>query len=660
MKLLTAFLDLFSNIWFGVGLMGLALLYMTLGSAFPALRQYYELTELAWFQTPVFNGLLALLVVSVMVVTLRRIPLNRYKLGTWLVHSGLVVLCAGAVVYFGGKVEGDVEIPRRAVEICLPGAEPVRLPAIVGQKITINTSKETWTFEIININPAYMPKRPEIVQELGKQNKKTIYQVDLLVKRPDRQAYYRSILDGFESFNEDFNDSGRLVKQTGKALWDEKLSTRLVLDPVSYFYRKDSAALYVQRLKDTPKRKSLFDELNSQPAFDSQPTTASQSSDEEPTTRVYDITNFCTSMPDFGDAPELQLAQLPVIPADRTMQLWTEHPLMHSLPFYREAFEEGGKIKVPPVYAAQLSIFQTPLMQLVILLAVLAGSVLVSRLMVPPSHLRHLCLGFALLGLVLLGWLAYRWEESSKLLILNHGPLNIPVTSPKEDLQIRVIGYLPYTRQHWDGEGRHVVQSEDIVPKPLRQPLRNVGRTMSMVHVELSRGSWKSDVWVPYVENLHLLQDLQTKVVKVPGLGMVRLAYGRERLPLPQPMALVDFIHEKGLGGQSNADFISLLAVGDPEKGPMQQGPQIKTQLNDPYQDGTYHYFQAAYDPQYLSSTTLLVANRKGMLVMAAGVVLMLSGMVWAFYVKPLLSRGRGILPVILDKKQIIAKKSVS
>ena len=89
-------LDLFSSVWTGVGLVALILLYCAVGSAFPdpaevlgyrsfnmphLLRQRFELTEMEWFSGWPFQLLVGLLIVSLITVTLRRIPLHPLHYG---------------------------------------------------------------------------------------------------------------------------------------------------------------------------------------------------------------------------------------------------------------------------------------------------------------------------------------------------------------------------------------------------------------------------------------------------------------------------------------------------------------------------------------------------------------------------------------------------
>jgi ABC-type transport system involved in cytochrome c biogenesis permease subunit len=105
---ITAVVDIFDSVWLGIFLIVVIFLYSAVGSAVPVFRQFFELTEFQYFNHPIFVTLIVLFCVTLTVTTLRRIQFNLRNLGVLTVHTGLLVLCAGSVVYFGRKIEGDV------------------------------------------------------------------------------------------------------------------------------------------------------------------------------------------------------------------------------------------------------------------------------------------------------------------------------------------------------------------------------------------------------------------------------------------------------------------------------------------------------------------------------------------------------------------------
>lgn len=112
-----ALADLFNSIWLGITLIALILLYGSLGSAIPGFRQMFELTEFQYFNHPIFFGLIVLFCINLTVATFRRIKFNLINAGVLTVHTGLLVLCFGSIVYFGKKIEGDLWLGAPVIKI---------------------------------------------------------------------------------------------------------------------------------------------------------------------------------------------------------------------------------------------------------------------------------------------------------------------------------------------------------------------------------------------------------------------------------------------------------------------------------------------------------------------------------------------------------------
>jgi len=107
-RIVNALIRFFSSIRLGIVLITLIIIYSTIGSAIPPARQFFELTEFQYFNHWIFGALIGLFCLNLTVTTVRRIPFTVRNLGVLTVHTGLLTLCAGSVVYFGQKIEGDV------------------------------------------------------------------------------------------------------------------------------------------------------------------------------------------------------------------------------------------------------------------------------------------------------------------------------------------------------------------------------------------------------------------------------------------------------------------------------------------------------------------------------------------------------------------------
>lgn len=104
-----------ASVPFGIATMVLIAIYIALGSGFPSLREYFEMDELMFFSAWPLKVMMALLVVNLAVVTIRRIPLTPPRYGVWCIHIGIITLVLSTSVYYSQKVEGLTIIPMNGV-----------------------------------------------------------------------------------------------------------------------------------------------------------------------------------------------------------------------------------------------------------------------------------------------------------------------------------------------------------------------------------------------------------------------------------------------------------------------------------------------------------------------------------------------------------------
>jgi hypothetical protein len=133
------------------------------------------------------------------------------------------------------------------------------------------------------------------------------------------------------------------------------------------------------------------------------------------------------------------------------------------------------------------------------------------------------------------------------------------------------------------------------------------------------------------------------------------LLYSRRRMKMPASVVLDDFEVRSRIGGftgetSSIRDWTSQLrfvkaggGVSDP----------YRVHMNNPAEHQGLWYFQSQWDPPDparredevdslgLNHTVLGVANRKGVYVQLLGTILTVIGLVYAFYVKPVIKRRR-------------------
>ncbi len=240
-------LDFFSSVWVGIVWLVLLFIYCSIGSALPQFRQLpaLEMTEFQWFHWWPFDVLIALFCTSLVVVTLRKIQLSWVNAGVWLIHTGIIILCIGSVVYFGLKEEGDAPVFRRSVKIEMPGMDkPVRMVAIPGSKTSAIVGPDMWRFEIQDTNNSW-----PILSDENKGEK--AYAINVMVKPPTGEPFIRQLLAGYPQYTEDvMPGKGRAIKAIGKKLVDENLQLSLDYEPTEYFHLMDTWALFVRKVGD--------------------------------------------------------------------------------------------------------------------------------------------------------------------------------------------------------------------------------------------------------------------------------------------------------------------------------------------------------------------------------------------------------------------------
>ena len=251
---LRVLLDIFSSVWTGVTLLVTLFVYSSLGSAVPALRQLpaFEMTEFEWFNWWPFVVLVGLICLTLTVTTLRRIPLRPVNYGVWMIHSGIIVLSVGSVVYFGTKLEGDTPVARRQVTVRLPGHEPVSFVAMPGNSIEIGSPDRPYRLQVASIDPQW-----EILSGLDAGRR--AYSVNVLVQAPD-QTFMRQLLAGYPQYTEDLVRStepgppwARAKKLTGEPLVDDQLDLALEYATEQWFYlSNDIAKSWALYLREVP------------------------------------------------------------------------------------------------------------------------------------------------------------------------------------------------------------------------------------------------------------------------------------------------------------------------------------------------------------------------------------------------------------------------
>jgi len=150
-------------------------------------------------------------------------------------------------------------------------------------------------------------------------------------------------------------------------------------------------------------------------------------------------------------------------------------------------------------------------------------------------------------------------------------------------------------------------------------------------------------------------------LVTLPDGKTIQFQLGNTRLPLPARLTLNKFELVPYPGGDGATgrgimrDFRSELNVFDPQTG---DSFTDTAHMNNPvyFHHGSWLFFQAAYDPDGQRWTILGVGNRPGVWVMTAGCLMMIVGLLYAFYAKPFIVRRmkRKAIEAAMAKKVLV------
>jgi hypothetical protein len=197
---------------------------------------------------------------------------------------------------------------------------------------------------------------------------------------------------------------------------------------------------------------------------------------------------------------------------------------------------------------------------------------------------------------------------------------------------------------------------------PNRQRDRDAGEQLSMIQIEIDDGDHFHSYWLPYNHYIFPTNDFnypgrfifRPMVIDLHNGRLIEIAFGRERQPLPAPVVLDDFVLTTRVGGFTGE--VSSIRDWTSEVRFLVDGAWTETKhvsTNAPASEGGLSFFQMSWDPPRpgggpndpgsagLAYTGLGVGNRNGVYTMLFACTLSVVGMMYAFYVKPVLKRRR-------------------
>ena len=743
-------LDVFSSVWTGIVLLSLLFIYSSIGSAYPPLRQLpmFEMTEFEWFHWWPFKTLISLICLTLVVTTVRRIPFKVINYGVWMIHTGIITLAIGSVWYFGTKVEGQAPILRRAVVIEVPGAAPVRLPAVPGNSTTVHVDNRIYAFQISEIDPSW-----EILS--GDDAGKRAYAVSVAVQ--DGQEFFvRQLLAGYPQYTEDIIRSDdpnqpmvRAKKVLGKPLVNEDITLSLDYQPQKYFHVVDSWALYlreqgssewVQRpIEGLPRYNDYFADRSHvwlppdmagprpnpldilvEPITDdpyhnidvritSYLRYAFMDQRRSPGGNVLDPTAVVVLRSSDGRTSRAELVALDpsqnnAIDGNLVFQWITAEEQLQTImdvqPPALQIRVPGASIEITepvtqlvsgdpdtPFIPIEGSEFSYRVRFIQDGLTITPGDVIsVAAVEIngpDSSFLRWVCddprrtRDMSIDVDTQTGHMDILPTDERIVMEYDpgHGPAPMTLIGGPDDSTVRLMtafaGQEPHVQPMEIGRpidiGAGVTLSlteyiarprievrPAIIPRSQRN--RDAREQFSMIRAEVNYQGAMQPVWLPF--HMFTFQDaghslprmgFQPTVVHLPDGKHIEMIFGRRRLELPAPVVLEDFVmdtHVGGFTGQaiSVLNWISLIRFQEQDE----WGEQLHVSVNSPQQFGGFSYFQSQWDPpdpqsnyRGMNYTVLGVGNRHGVNVQLAGTCLAVLGMIYAFYIKPVIKRRR-------------------
>jgi hypothetical protein len=187
-----------------------------------------------------------------------------------------------------------------------------------------------------------------------------------------------------------------------------------------------------------------------------------------------------------------------------------------------------------------------------------------------------------------------------------------PIETPWMGMKVTVDRFL---------ERAAVQRSVEPAPVPEKDERR---QPAVKVHLEGPAGKTEPE-WVAW-----------TEARKVPWAGgPATVAYRAQEVALPFQVRLIKFNSDKYPGSSMAATYESWVRVDDPERG----SSEHHISMNHPLHYRGYIFFQASFVEGEPMMSIFSVARSPGLPLVYVGVFLISLGVLWMFYVKPMLAR---------------------
>jgi hypothetical protein len=657
-------LGLFSSVIFGITLMACTAGYIAIGSGIPKVREAFEMNEMQFFNAWPLKLLMALLITNLCVVTWRRIPLTPPRYGVWCVHLGIITLILGTSFYYRNKTEGLTRIPigqsmdyyykgdvraiyarvdgRMTAPFALPSLPRFKSYADPGSSVFKHWDLQGFIPYFLSMDPGTGEAKPEAMAgDLGVHDVsfdvtgywpyaeiKTDYIEDLSSNQSGIALHLDDAHGGAGVPTAWLVGSDPTAKS--QDLGGVDLENRIASDAAELAaIRKSAGELHRIDAKIDGTTQQLFVQIGQTYTLGN-------------TGYSFTVESFNPSFPMSGTGELVQAltlhvtAKAPAAPEDFRRMILGGRPLQTDFALNVAGAGPMGKRQ------------KAPIDNNLVLLYTLNDPYQLLPMEGREKHTLVTCSAANVLpGIV---DIAAGPAEATTTRDLPATGAQISIAPADDD-----ASHTPFSLGVEKKD--HLRQNQHVVEVPSAQRDRETGQAgiFQVLRVKVTSGQWAQDVLVPYSQYVaeeswtdSATQDGRTvagsTTIAIPGAhSTLQLRLGQEYDWLPARLTLerFDAVPYDGMGSTGSSlmrDFSSTLTIEDHRTG---EKTTDVAHMNHPvyFGDGSWLFFQAQWDPEGQRWTILGVGNRPGVGVMVTGCVMIVAGLMYAFYIKPIVIR---------------------
>lgn len=651
----------FGSVIFGITIMALTAAYIAIGSGMPSIRAYFEMSDLQFFNAWPLKTLMFLLIVNLITVTWQRIPFTPPRYGVWCVHAGIIVLIIGTASYYAKKVEGLARIPvGQTVDHYYDSTERALYAKVghqIGQAWPLPSLPRFATYDEKNGNASKLRGNDlteigpgmKLQQALGL-DKPVEAKITAFYPYADIVTDYADAPDGTEHGVECSLVDAHGEGTGGVSFWLIGSDPRTVRNMLGIDFEH-------RHLPHSFEPSLLQEAVDNIHKLDIKLKDFSQTLSVE-VGKDYPLgnTGYTLSITQFDPAfPTMAGKIVPLL----TMMVKTP-----TQQFRRQVIPDGPTTdwKLNVEGAGPFGKRQT---------APLDPDLKISYSMSDPFHLlpaqgmeKHTYITSEKPGIY---EIITRLDGPSevKSYDTNQVDLQIAENEPRGPFQPPPDPNEPKHLHAMRVERfDHVKRTDSVRETPPVKRDRDAAAVgmFQIVNVHLSCGDWSRDVLVPYTQ--WTMEDpWGGATISIPGAKSdLQLQLGNTALVMPakvtlQKFDLIPYPGGRAAAGSMMRDFRSTLIFEDNNTGEKTTGV---AKMNSPvyYDGGDWTFFQAQWDPNGQKWTVLGVGNRPFVDTMILGCGMIFVGLMYAFYLKPIIIRRMKQNAIEKAKQSAAAKKS--